>query len=141
MYTNQFTGCDPKSQRMRGRFHGHHPFFQEYRRPKYNVPINIIENDNDFEVHVFASGFTKEEIKISVANDVLLISGAKNLPEDFKPNFSRQEFPVKHFERSLALNNKVDAEKISAKHENGVLIVTLPKTEEARREEKIVEVM
>lgn len=141
MYTNQFTGCDPMSQKMRGRFHGHHPFLKEYYRPKYNVPINIIESDNDFEVHVFASGFAKEDIKISIANDVLLISGSKNLPEDFKPNFSRQEFPVKNFERSLALNNKVDANLIAAKHENGVLIITLPKSEDARKEEKVVEVM
>ena len=141
MYTNQFTGCDPKSQRVRGRFYGHRPDFREFSRPKYNVPINIIENDNDFEVYVFASGFAKEDIKITIANDVLLISGSKNLPEDFKPNFSRQEFPVKNFERSLALNHKVNAALIAAKHENGVLIITLPKTEEAKQQEKVVEVM
>lgn len=141
MYTNQFTGCDPKSQRMRGRFHEHHPFFKEYHRPKYNVPINIIESDNDFEVHVFASGFAKEDVKITIANDVLLISGSKHLPEDYKPNFSRQEFPIKSFERSLALNHKVDANLITAKHENGVLIITLPKSEESKTQEKVIEVM
>ncbi|MBN8786089.1 MAG: Hsp20/alpha crystallin family protein [Terrimonas sp.] len=141
MYTNQFTGFGPQLRRLKKEFHGHHPFFKEFRRPKYNVPINIIENENEFEVYVFASGFTRDDIKITVANDVLLISGAKTLPEDYKPNFSRQEFPVKSFERSLALNNKVDAASIAARHENGVLIITLPKNEEAKTQEKVIEVM
>lgn len=141
MYTNQFTGFGPQVRRLKKDFREHHPFFKEFRRPKYNVPINIIENENEFEVHVFASGFTRDNIKIAVTNDVLLISGAKTLPEDYSPNFSRQEFPIKNFERSLALNNKVDAASIVAKHENGILIITLPKNEEAKTQEKVIEVM
>ncbi|MCC6289509.1 MAG: Hsp20/alpha crystallin family protein [Chitinophagaceae bacterium] len=141
MYTNQFTDCGSQSRSMKREFHGYHPFFKEFRRPKYNVPINIIENENDFEVHVFASGFAKDDIRITVTNDVLFISGVKVLPDDYKPNFSRQEFPIKNFERSLALNNKVDAALIAAKYENGVLIIMLPKNEEAKVQEKVIEVM
>lgn len=115
-------------------------YMHNFKRPKYNVPVNIIDRDTFYEVHVFATGFGKEDIKITVANDLLFISGKKELPEGSEPNFSRQEFPVKNFERVLSLDGKVDGDNISAKHENEVLIITLPKTEEAKREEKTVTV-
>jgi len=61
--------------------------------------------------------------------------------EENKPNFTRQEFPIKHFERVLSLNGKVDKTAISARQENAVLIITLPKTEDAKRDEHVVEVL
>jgi HSP20 family protein len=63
----------------------------------------------------------------------LYISGTRTLSEDEEPNFSRQEFPVKSFERVLNLNGQVDTENISARQENGMLIITLPKTADAQK--------
>lgn len=109
-----------------------------YRRPKYNVPMNVVESETAYEVHVFAVGFGKEHISLTVVDDVLYISGTKTI--ETSPNFTRQEFPVKNFERTLNLNGQVDVENISAKSENGVLIVSLPKTKEAQKKEYKVEV-
>jgi HSP20 family protein len=53
--------------------------------------------------------------------------------EGEEPNFSLQEFPIKSFERALNLNGRVDTTNISAKQENGILIITLPKTVEAQK--------
>jgi HSP20 family protein len=140
MYGYSHAGCDAYAQDFRHHRRKLHHYMHSFRRPKYNVPVNIIDYDTYYEVHVFATGFGKEDIKITIANDLLLISGKKALPEDSIPNFSMQEFPVKNFERVLSLEGKVDADNISAKQENQVLIITLPKTDEAKREEKVVEV-
>jgi HSP20 family protein len=100
-----------------------------YRRPKYNVPVNIDEWPDSFEVSVYATGFEKANIKLSVVDDVLYISGTRVIATE--PKFTMQEFPVKSFERVIGLNGQVDAAGITAKQENGVLVVTLPKTREA----------
>ena len=128
---------------FRKQFYGQVPPFMKagfggFRRPKYNVPLNITESDTAYEVAVFATGFAKENIKVTTVDDVLYISGSKEISDS--PNFTVQEFPIKNFERSLLLNGLVDTEQISAKVENGVLIVTLPKTPAAQKTETKVEV-
>jgi len=82
---------------------------------------------------VYATGFDKANIKLSVVEDVLYITGTRNVDDSYKPNFTKQEFPVKSFERVISLNGKIDTTAIRARQENGVLIVTLPKTAEAQR--------
>lgn len=129
-------GCGPATENYRHhRFDsfGRHHMRDMMRRPKYNVPLNISDSETHFEVHVYAIGFAKENIKLTVTDDVLYITGTRTIPEDAEPNFTRQEFPVKSFERVLNLNGQVDTENISAKQEDGVLIIILPKTEDARK--------
>ena len=111
-----------------------------YRRPKYNVPLNVTETDDEFEAFVYAVGFSKENITVSVANDVMTILGLKQIDEHQAPAFRRQEFPIKTFERTLALRGQVDLSKITARHENGILIITLPKSAAAQVTEQKIEV-
>jgi len=107
--------------------------FGGYRRPKYNVPVNIEEKEDHYEVTLYATGFDKEHIKLSVADDVLYITGTRTIDENNKPNFTKQEFPVKSFERVISLNGQVDTSGIKARQENTVLIITMPKTAEAQK--------
>jgi len=118
-----------------GHAHGKHGHLrgEHFRRPKYNLPINIADNETNFEVYVYALGYTKENIKLSVQNDILYISGTRTIDEEHLPNFSKQEYPVKSFERMLNLNGQVDVTAINAKQEDGVLIITLPKNSEAQK--------
>ncbi len=104
-----------------------------YRRPKYNVPVNIIENETNYEVHVYALSFDKEQIKVSVVNDVLYINGSRQIDENNLPNFIQQEYPIKSFERIIRLHGQVDTANISARQDEGVLKLTLPKTPEAQK--------
>lgn len=120
-----------------GRAH-HHGFrgFRDamggaFRRPKYNVPVNIAEHDDAWEVSVYATGFDKANIKLSVSDETLYITGTREAG-DPAPQFTKQEFPVKSFERIISLNDQVDVARISARQEGGVLYVTLPKTETAK---------
>jgi HSP20 family protein len=120
-------GCGP-AHGKHGHFRGEH-----FRRPKYNLPINIADNETNFEVYVYALGYAKENIKISVTDDVLYVSGTRTVDEESLPNFSKQEYPIKSFERMLNLNGQVDINAISAKQEEGVLVITLPKNVEAQK--------
>lgn len=124
--------------------HAHHRRgfggFGHHRRPKHNVPVNIIETLTQYEVHVYALGFDKENIKISVADDILYVSGTRTVPDDYQPNFTTQEYPIKSFERALFLNGQVTVDGITAAHENGVLKITLPKTPDAEKSEHVITV-
>ena len=131
MHHYHHASCRPETFRRYG-FHGWRE--QSRRRPKYNVPINIVETATSFEVHVYATGFTKENIKINVIDNVLYIRGTRTLDENSIPDFRVQEFPIKNFERVVGLRSKIDAPNISARHEEGILKVFLPKSEPGTEE-------
>ena len=143
------TGCGSAFGKFGRSFQGKFPFpfpggpggpFGGMRRPKYNVPVNIAETDTAYHVQVYATGFDKENISLSVSANQLFISGTRSIDESNAPQFTRQEFPIKSFERVLELNDKIDAAGISAKQENGVLHITLPKTKEAQAPEQKIPV-
>ena len=137
MYGCNTAGYGPAYGRRRFQQGG---FGAGFRRPKYNVPINIDEKDDHFIVSVYATGFGKENIKLSVQDDVLYITGTRTFDEADKPNFTKQEFPVRSFERMVSLEGQVDVTGISAKQEEGVLIIKLPKTAEARQPSREISV-
>ncbi|GAB4019014.1 Hsp20/alpha crystallin family protein [Spirosoma koreense] len=139
MFRNHHAGYGPDHHQHRASFYekfwrGAGPF----RRPKYNVPVNIVDKGETVEIHVYALGFEKENITVSVADGLLHISGTRSLTEE--PQFVRQEYPVKSFERVVQLNDRIDVSAVSARQENGVLIVTLPKRPEANRPEQTIEI-
>ena len=101
-----------------------------------SVPaINIIEQEKDFRVELAVPGTTKEDFKVNVtADNELVISLEKhNEKEDkeekegHKGTYLRREFSYTSFQQSFSLPDDVDRQKISAKVENGVLTIALPK--------------
>jgi HSP20 family protein len=107
------------------------------RRPKHNVPVNIQETATSFEAQVYCIGFAKEDVKINIFNDMIYISGTRK-PANEYPDFLLQEYPIKSFERWFQLSEKVDQSAISASFENGVLVISAPKTPEASQPEREV---
>ncbi|AUP80856.1 Hsp20/alpha crystallin family protein [Flavivirga eckloniae] len=105
--------------------------------------VNIKEDVDSFFVEVAAPGFEKSDFNIEVNNDLLTISSEKkttNTPKD-NERVSRQEFSYQSFKRSFTLPELVDDEKISAKYENGILSVSIPKKEEAKpKPVKLIEI-
>jgi HSP20 family protein len=100
----------------------------------YNVPaVNIKENENQFEIEVAAPGLTKEDFKVKLDKNVLTVTSEKeSKAEEERENFMRKEFNFNSFCRSFSVPEIVDVEKISASHKNGVLIIELPKHNEAK---------
>ena len=121
------------------RHHGHGHGFQQRRmggpfgRPfvqgSFQVPVNIEETPDTFEIYVAAPGRTKQEFTIQVKEDVLTI--AYQLPklegEMQTPNWRQREFSKGEFARSFFLNGKIDTTAINASYQEGILQVTLPK--------------
>jgi len=92
--------------------------------------VNVEEDEKGYLIEVAAPGLEKEDLKVSVNDGVLTISSEKKFEkEDKKDSYIRREFGYTSFSRSFTLPDEVDSEKISAKHKNGVLHVTIPKTE------------
>jgi HSP20 family protein len=98
------------------------------------VPVNIRETDNSYELEVIAPGLKKQDFQISLAGDLLTISfeHQEEKKEENKNHYwLRQEFRKAAFSRSFTLGDTVDAEKAIARYEDGVLHVSLPKKENA----------
>lgn len=104
--------------------------------------INAIEHKDYLELQVAAPGLSKEVFELSVEHDVLTISAnsvAKDLPEEVK--IRRKEFNYATFKRTFTLTNEFDYQKIKAKYEQGVLLVTIPKKEQEESSKIKVEVL
>ena len=102
--------------------------------------VDISETDDGFIVTADAPGMSADDIKISVANNVLTLRGEKrNVREEKEENFHRVERAFGSFERTFSLPSTVDSENIRAKYKAGVLEVRLPKSKEAKPQEIKVE--
>lgn len=89
--------------------------------------VNIAENKDHYLVSMSAPGLKKEDFKINVADDVLTISSEKEeSKEEKEAKYTRKEYNYSSFSRSFNLPEGADAEKISAKYEDGVLKITVP---------------
>ena len=98
--------------------------------------VDISETDDEIIVHADAPGMTKDDIKITLSENVLTVSGEKKIERDEnKENFHRVERVFGSFSRSFYIPTNVDASAISASYQEGVLMVNLPKKEEAKPKE------
>jgi HSP20 family protein len=97
-------------------------------------PVDIYETDrHDLVVKAELPDMTREDIEVTVENNVLTLRGTKKLPADVKDEqFRRIERSYGTFSRSFTLPTTVDATKVSAEYKNGVLTVKLPFREEAK---------
>lgn len=96
---------------------------------------NIFETDKEFRLELLLPGFKKEDVRLNVHENVLTVS--VELPEEKEQTeeeykYARREFGVYSFERKFRVPKTVDAEKIHARFEDGILKLDLPKREEAR---------
>ncbi|NSL91105.1 Hsp20/alpha crystallin family protein [Chitinophaga solisilvae] len=93
-------------------------------------PVNIVETKEAFVLDVVAPGFSKEDFKISADEKAITISAEKKAENKVEGDKQvRREFNFKSFKRSFSISDAVDAGKIQARYDNGILKVTLPKKE------------
>lgn len=102
---------------------------------------DIVENKDGFMVTAELPGLTKEDIKVTVQNNILNISGEKKKELESKNDtFHKLERSYGSFSRTFELPAVVDSSRISAEFKDGVLKVELPKIEEAKPKEIAISV-
>lgn len=112
-------------------------FFDDHRTQAsdgYRPAVNIVENDDQFELELLAPGRVKEHFNIAFNEGTLEIAYVTPEQEETtEVNYRRREFRLPDFTRRFKLDAKViDDEAIAADYVNGVLTLTLPKREEAQ---------
>jgi len=98
--------------------------------------VDVEETDNEIKVTANIPGINAENIDIEVGDDYLSLSGKiekENTKEDKKGKIYRYEREYGEFRREFALPARVNKDKIIAKAKNGVLTITLPKSEEEKK--------
>ena len=108
---------------------------RNFAGPDSTLPaVNIKETPEAFEVEVAAPGFDKSDFKIELNDGVLTISSEKEMTDEVKEGemVTRREFNYQSFTRSFTLPDIIDEDKISAKYKDGILMVTIPKKDEAK---------
>ena len=101
-------------------------------RGKNTAPaINVKEDKNGYELELAAPGMTKEDFSVSLDKDGdLVINMEKKVEkkdEKEQQRYIRREFSYSKFQQTMLLPENADRDKISAKVENGVLLVSIPK--------------
>ena len=99
-------------------------------RKRYSNPlVNVIEHEDKYEMHVALPGFSKEDIEITINEDVLSLKAKES--EAQKINFRLREFNYSGFNKNFRLPESVDTAAISATATDGILTLVLPKREDA----------
>jgi len=103
--------------------------------------LDVFEEKDTVVVKAEVPGMKKEDIDVSLAGDTLTVSGERKVEEQNKDAETyRSERYFGRFQRSITLPHAVDPNKIQASYRDGILTVTLPKSEEAKRKQIEVKV-
>ena len=110
-------------------------FFDNGWLPKANVTapaVNVIEDDKDYKVEVAAPGMTKDDFKITLDADGNLVIEMEKKTEPKEEDkqekkYLRREFSYSKYQQVILLPDNVERDKVSAKVENGILTIDVPK--------------
>ncbi len=108
------------------------------RRQSTLPEVNISELNEKFRIELAAPGMKKDDFKIDLDHNVLTISSEQKeenneeqKDDKAKVQYTKREFHYSSFKRSFTLPEVADTEKISAKYEDGLLVVEITKKDEA----------
>jgi HSP20 family protein len=90
---------------------------------------NIMETETSFQIEMALPGVDKKDIRVEHEKGILTIRIEKSEENKEKEGYTRKEFDFSGASRTFRTGEKIDAESISARYENGVLMVQLPKKE------------
>ncbi|HEY8036827.1 MAG TPA: Hsp20/alpha crystallin family protein [Methylobacter sp.] len=97
--------------------------------------VDILDHDNDVEVQAALPGVKKEDLEVSVTHQAITIrtSTKEEKKEEEKGKYFRREIVHGEFQRTVSLPDNVDGEKANASFKDGILKITIPKTEKSKR--------
>jgi HSP20 family protein len=114
---------------------GRFPTFSRERL--FEPSIDVKETDTEYKIEAELPGMDDKDIDISISQGRLVIKGEKQHEhEEKKGSYHRVERSFGQFERQVPLPGDVDVDKVDASFKKGVLNISLPKTEEAKKDIK-----
>ena len=107
--------------------------FDDFFKPMFfddnkELKTNIKENEKDYELELALPGYGKDEIKVSLENGYLTVSASRRKKEENNKQYIRREIS-ESTSRSYYIGSDVTREQIKAKYENGILNLTVPKSQ------------
>lgn len=110
----------------------------DWRRNNYSstnstLPkVNVKEDEHGFTIEVAAPGMEKEDFNVQLDHNQLTISSEKKTEKSEEAEkYTKREFAYHSFQRSFTLPESANGEQISAKYDNGILTLSIPKRDEA----------
>jgi len=105
--------------------------------PGFNPLADISEDEDNIRIEVDLPGMNKQDISISYADDILTVKGTRKIESEEDQHFIRKERQVGSFSRSFPVPGDIESSAIKATFKEGVLTITLPKTEEKKNSSSI----
>ncbi len=127
--------------RMFNNFFRNEPEEDSLATAAWNPALDIAEHDDAIVVKIELPGVAKDDVKIVLQDNILTVRGEKKQEKESKgANYHRVERSYGVFQRSFTLPSTVNGAKVDAAFKDGVLTITVPKSEEAKRKEIEVKV-
>ncbi len=115
--------------------------FQSHKKRQWTPAVDVEEKSNSFIITADIAGLTKKEIKVSVCDKLLTISGKRDeKTNDSGDYYHYRERSTGTFHRSFNIPDSVNQDKIKANFKNGILIVELEKQEKKLPQEKEIKI-
>lgn len=115
--------------------------FERFMGWQGTPPVDFVERDGEYEVTAELPGLDQKDVEVKVAGGALVLHGEKKMErEENKEGMFFSERRYGSFRRSFRLPENVDVDGIAAHFEKGVLKVTLPKSAQAKTEEKKIDI-
>lgn len=100
---------------------------------EWTPPVDVAEDDKEYVIKAELPEIRKEDVKVSIENGLLSISGERKFEKEEKnKKYHRVERAYGYFSRSFSLPDAVDAEQVKADFKEGMLTIHVPKSESAR---------
>ena len=116
------------------------PGFHGYSNDSFSPRIDISENEKSLLINAEIPGVDKENLKITLQDNIITIEGEKKkVVNDKNANYFREERSFGKFKRSFTLPVEVDSDNVDAKFNKGILEITLNKLEPKEQKERVIE--
>lgn len=103
--------------------------------------VDVEETESEYIVKAELPGLKKEDIKISITDDTLTISGERKMQKEEKgKTYHRIEMNYGKFERTIRFPSEVLPDKAKASYKDGILSITIPKSEKAKAKELEIQI-
>ena len=113
--------------------------FSDSNKRGNHIPVNILENDDFYQVQLIAAGRRKDQFKVIITDQVLTVTSTA-CEEDADLKFIHREYNCGAFERAFQLQDSVQKDNVHASYEDGVLTIVLQKDKEQINSGKQVDV-